>query len=394
MPNLLGDHFHPVLMALAPAYWVWNDTRVLLVVQALLLAAASLPVFWWGRSQLGAAAGALAQLGFLAFWGLLAGVIFDFHELAVAVPAISFGLWALLERRDRLFAAMLVVGCLAKEDVALTFAAMGLYALVVQRRGRFGLAVLGVCAAWFALVLDVVIPAIAGRAYHYWDYPGLGPTWPRGLLTLVERPWRGLTLALDRDEKLATLAATLGAWLFLPLASPLLVIALPSLCERLWAADPSLWSTRFQYTLPIAPVLAFAAIDGARRLRADARLLVAGAVVAGLVLTVLVVRPLGGLGGYMSARRASLSDSCLDRIPPYATVAASERLVAHLSHRRVIRPLARERGEAYLAVAQGSSRPDRILLASALAGRRIAPRRVRYGVVCRGGAVTVLRATR
>jgi len=49
---------------------------VLLVSQALLLAAASLPVYFWGRSRLGAEAAALAQLAFLAFWGLLAGVIF------------------------------------------------------------------------------------------------------------------------------------------------------------------------------------------------------------------------------------------------------------------------------------------------------------------------------
>jgi len=32
-----------VLIALAPAYWIWDDTRVLLVVQALLLAGTSLP---------------------------------------------------------------------------------------------------------------------------------------------------------------------------------------------------------------------------------------------------------------------------------------------------------------------------------------------------------------
>ena len=52
MPNLLGDHFHPALMLLAPAYWIWDDARVLLVVQALLLAASSLPLFWWARPRL------------------------------------------------------------------------------------------------------------------------------------------------------------------------------------------------------------------------------------------------------------------------------------------------------------------------------------------------------
>ena len=50
------------------------------------------------------------------------------------------------------------------QTYALTFAAMGIYALVVQRRWQFGLVVAAVCTAWFALVLDVVIPAISGRS--------------------------------------------------------------------------------------------------------------------------------------------------------------------------------------------------------------------------------------
>ncbi len=363
-------------MLLAPAYWIWNDTRVLLVAQALLLAAASLPVFYWGRSQLGTAAAACVQFAFLAFWGVLAGAIFDFHELALAVPAISFGLWALLERRNRLFAAMLVLGCLAKEDIALTFAAMGVYAVVVQRRWRFGLAVSAVCFAWFAVVLDVVMPAISGHRYHYWNYPSLGRTWPAAALALLERPWRGITLALDRTTKVATLAETFGALAFLPLASPLLLVAVPGLVERFWSQNPALWSTRFQYTLPVAPVLAFAAIDGARRLRPFSRPLALGAAACGLALSAFLVRPLEGLPEFMSAQRAAASDTCLDRIPPEAPVAASQRLIPHLSHRRDVVPLSRRSGQRYLAVA----------------GRT----RVRgpYRLVCRRGAVTVLAARR
>ena len=26
--NLLGDHFHPILMTLAPLYWIWNESCV------------------------------------------------------------------------------------------------------------------------------------------------------------------------------------------------------------------------------------------------------------------------------------------------------------------------------------------------------------------------------
>src|SRR5207248_7791564 len=51
--NLLGDHFHPILMTIAPLYWIWNDVRVLLIAQAVLIAAGGVPIFWWARQQLG-----------------------------------------------------------------------------------------------------------------------------------------------------------------------------------------------------------------------------------------------------------------------------------------------------------------------------------------------------
>ncbi len=373
VPNLLGDHFHPALMALAPAYWAWDDARVLLVVQALLLAVASLPVCWWARPRLGPAGAVAIQLAFLGFWGLLAGMIFDFHELALAVPAISFGLYALLERKAKLFWPMLVLGCLSKEDVALTFGAMGVYAAVVQRRPRFGLGVAAVAGAWFAITIGAVVPAIAGRRYHYWDYPTLGRSWTRAPLVFARRPWRTLGAIFDRPEKRGTLAATFGAWLFVPLLSPLLLVALPTIAERFLAKNPAFWSTRFQYTLPLAPILAFAAVDSLSRLPRFRFGGAAAILVCGLVLTVAVVRPLRGLTGYMPAARAAAIDGCLDRIPPQATVAASGRLIPHLTHRLRIDPLFRQEHDRYLAIAGPL------------------PSAPGYRAVCSAGGVTVLR---
>src|SRR5438093_9898911 len=38
--NLLGDHFHPILVLLGPFYWIWEDVRMLLLLQGVFLAAA------------------------------------------------------------------------------------------------------------------------------------------------------------------------------------------------------------------------------------------------------------------------------------------------------------------------------------------------------------------
>src|SRR5438445_5081823 len=53
IPNLLGDHFHPILIVLAPFMWMWNSAGVLLVAQAILLALAGIPISFWGERELG-----------------------------------------------------------------------------------------------------------------------------------------------------------------------------------------------------------------------------------------------------------------------------------------------------------------------------------------------------
>ena len=265
--NLLGDHFHPILMAIAPLYWIWDDVRVLFVVQAMLLAVAGLPIFWWARERLGLLPAFAFEAAYLVFWGILSGVIFDFHHIAFAVPAISFGLYAVLTNRNRLFWAMLALGLLTREDIALTFAALGVYIVLIQHRWRLGAAVIAICAAWFAALIEVVMPAIAGAPYNHWTYQALGNGPGSAFVYLVRHPIASLQLLVDNPTKIKLWGGLLGAFAFLPILSPILLVAAPTLLERLWSTNPALWSASFHYSMVTAPVLAFAGIDSVARLQ-------------------------------------------------------------------------------------------------------------------------------
>jgi uncharacterized membrane protein len=334
--DLLGDHFHPILVLLAPLYWVWDDVRALLVAQAVLLAGAALPVYAWARGRIGEGPALLVELAYFCFAGLLAGAFFEFHELAVGTLGVSVALYGLLERRSRVFWVGAAVALLAKEDLALTVAAMGLYAALVQRRWRFGGALVAGCVAWFFLVVDALMPAIAGHRYSYWrlsvggDAPGL-------LRAVVTRPWRVAAALADRPAKARLVLGALGSFAFLPLASPLLLVAAPNVVERLLAGDPSYWRLgSFQYSLPLAPVLAFAAVDGLARV-GSVRL--AWAVpVAALAVTGLVA-PWHAFDGMVNAAEAKRIDRCLASIPAQASVSATDRVLPHLTHRRAAYPL-------------------------------------------------------
>jgi len=405
--NLLGDHFHPILMAIAPLYWIWDDVRVLLLVQAVLLAVAGIPIFWWARERLGLVPAIAFEAAYLLFWGVFSGVIFDFHHIAFAVPAVSFGLYAVLTRRDRLFLAMLALGLLTRENIALTFAAIGLYMAMVQHRWRLGAAVIAVCIAWFVALIDVVMPAIAGTAYGHWTYDALGTGPGSAVVFILRHPIASLRLLVDNPIKVKLWGGLLGAWLFLPVLSPIGLVAIPTLLERLWSSDPALWSASFHYSLVIAPVLAFASIDSLSRLQRivspsfagegrGGRLPVAvaiGVLAAGLILSFAVVRPLDELGTYISASRAADIQSCLPTIPPQASVAASNALLPHLTHRRQIYLLTAKPDADYLAIDlttylrqsfPGDEAAIRTTITQAQANG--------YGVACSRGTMMVLHA--
>jgi len=68
--NLLGDHFHPIIILLAPLYWFTDKVEALLVAQALLFAVAIVPIFLFTEKRLGKVAAYLFCISYSIFWGI------------------------------------------------------------------------------------------------------------------------------------------------------------------------------------------------------------------------------------------------------------------------------------------------------------------------------------
>jgi uncharacterized membrane protein len=400
LPNLLGDHFHPILMALAPLYWVWDDVRVLLVAQATLLALSGIPLFLWARSELGVAAALLFEVAYLAFWALIGGSLFDFHELAVAAPILSLALYAALTRRTGLLIAAVVLGLLTREDLALTLAAIGVWVAIAERRYRLGFGVAAACVVWFGVMIKLVIPELAEGDYSHWWYTALGAGPASALAHLVLHPVDSARIFFTPREKQIALFNLFAPWLFLPLASPLVLVALPGLAARFFSDKPSHWAAQgFHYSLVLAPVLAFAAVDTtariARTLHGRARVFVPPAlailmVVAGAYFSFGRLRPLDELRRLTPSERAADIRACLNDISPDASVAATSALVPHLSHRREIyvlddRPI--PSADLYALDLSTWTFPFTVDDAAALVSRKF---RGGYGVACSRGSTAVL----
>lgn len=246
--NLLGDHFHPLLVMLAPVWWVWPSGEALLWTQALLFGLSAIPLTRLAIDRLGPGLGSLAGGAYVFSFGLQSAASVQFHEIAVAVPLLALSLTALLRGRALgavLWAAPLVF---VKEDLGLTVALLGVLIALRHREHprhrRAGGVLAGWGAGWFVLSTFVILPLLntAGQ-YDYTDNLGspLEVFWP---------PVKWLTVLM-----LLLVAGLIGG------RSPLIALMLPTLAWRFTGTVEFYWDWYWHYNAVLMPIALAAMLD-------------------------------------------------------------------------------------------------------------------------------------
>jgi len=326
--NLLGDHFSPAIALIAPFYRLLPGPETLLVAQAVLIAISVLVVSSVGVRVLGPRWGSVVAVAYGLSFGLQSGVIADFHEVAFGVPLLALAGGAFVEQRYSAVVGWSLPLLLVKEDMGLTVAAVGV-ALFLAGERRRGIILAAIGAAGTALVVLVLIPWARGdeSGYAY----SLGGD---GLLA---------ALADEPGRKALTVLLTLAVGGLVAVASPWVVVALPTFAWRFAADNPYYWGTDWHYSLLLMPVMAMAAVDGMRRVTWLRPVALAGMVV--VTVLALVPNPIMGspLVRYLSpaafqqTQRAEAGKRVLELIPPGAAVESDIGLINHLvAHGRFV----------------------------------------------------------
>jgi uncharacterized membrane protein len=346
----LGAHFDPIVAALAPLWRIWPSPTLLLVVQALAVAAGAVPVFLLARKHLGSEwAGLAFALVYLLYPPTEWLVVDDFHPVAFATPLLLTGFWLLDDDRPVLFAVMGGLACMTKEHIGFVVAAMGLWYAIGRRRPA-GYLFAAAGAACSVIAIAVIVPHFApgGGSPFQGRYAEVGGS-PGGIVkTAVTDP--GTTLAaLTEARDLHYVFHLLVPLAFLSLFSPgIALTALPEVALNVLSNVSTQTSIHFHYTAAATPGLIVAAIFGAARFRdRGAR---APASLARAVLVVSVVAtiaygpvplwshiPLGqkvGASQYRITARDHAADAAVALIPAAAPVSATNTMGAHLSARR------------------------------------------------------------
>ncbi|MHA7144752.1 DUF2079 domain-containing protein [Arthrobacter sp. TmT3-37] len=329
--NLLGDHFHPLLVLLGPAYALAPSGLTLLVVQGLLFGLSVAVVARTGMTLLGRAAGIGVGIAYALSWGLQSAVAAQFHEIAFAVPLLALSLEAVLLRR--VLPAVVWGGLLVfvKEDLGLTVIALGLV-LAWRLRTIAGLWLSLWGALWLIVSVRVILPALnTSGQYDYSDRIDVGG--------MIADPAGAVVDLVSGTAKHETLLLLLLAGGALFLRSSLSLVLLPTILWRFASGQEGYWGPEWHYSAVLMPVLFLALVDGVRTLRMHRRTWVRTTALVGVpaaVLACLVLLPgqkfaaLAEPETYRPSDRWDAAHRMMDLIPAGSSVESGVVLMAYL----------------------------------------------------------------
>jgi hypothetical protein len=227
---------------------------------------------------------------------------------------------------------------LVKEDLGMTVAAIGVVlAWRGPRKWGVGLAVFGLVS--FVLTMAVLIPHFNSGGVSGFARLGAEPT---AGVSVLDSLFRLTVDVVTPGPRLTTVLMLLVVTGFMALASPLVIVALPTLAWRFISSNQSFWGQDFHYDLVLMPILFAALIDGvvrARRarwqsLRWYARAAPALALALGLFFcTRFAFRDLVDPATYRPSPRAVTAQRILSAIPDGATVESDIGLLSQLTQR-------------------------------------------------------------
>jgi uncharacterized membrane protein len=365
--NYLAGHAELAMLLFVPIYALKPGPENLLILQAVMLGFAAVPLYGFVSSLLPRFVAVLVAWCYLLYAPLHGPAFYDFHWLPLAI-FFHFSLYfSLVRQKAWLTAVCLVVLILMREDVSVGLTLLGVFLTVTRLRPRLGpsLVVIGVSAF---LLLKFVLMPWAGPwwfADMYKDLVGKGEQgYGSVVLTTLINPVYFMGTLLT-EEKLVYALHLYAPLVFLPLRWPALaMLSTAGFFFTLMTTGyaPTL-SIAFQYTTHWIPYL-FAAVCLAIYLHSKKGLL-SHALPATLALLLAVgthslaygalLQNPSFVGGFTripfritEAEERAYRDlmDLVKQIPGEASVAATEDLVPHISTRRTAYTLRKHHGKA------------------------------------------------
>ncbi len=329
---IFGDHFVLTLPLFGLLYYIWDDVRLLLIMQAGAIVFSAIPMFLIAKRRLNSKIAALCiAVIYSLFYGIQYGVYFDFHPILIGVAILSYLAYFWESEKKTLFWITLVIALATQENMGI--AVTGLAAIFFFRKKHWKQAIIvGTIGLFYSFISMKIISRFSPVGYEY--VPQLPTTVRDAFLRLF-----------DSEEKRLVWLYSYSQLSFVPLLSPGSLIAVFMDVSQYFVTGPEfsrMWSPFMHHRAILAPFLVLGTIDVLSYFKTKIKYIT----IISLILLMISLGtqyyfhfPLNKLvkadywkeEAWMNDTRAMVLS-----IPKEFSIATQQNLVPHLTHRNEI----------------------------------------------------------
>lgn len=329
---ILGDHLTLTLPLLAPLFWIWDDVRILLITQAIWIAISSIAIYKIALLRKFSPLVALCvSFVYSIFYGLQFGAYFDWHPIIIGVGLLAWLAYFFEAKKKKLFWITLILMLLTQENMGIGLACLGLIYLFHKeyRKQAVYFIVGGILTSLLAVF---TISQLSPVGYQY------QPKIANDVVTVIGQYY-------DTHEKQLVWLYSFSGFALLPLLSPGSILAVILDLTQYFAAAGEfghMLTPYLHHRAILGVFLALGTLDALlflKKRRVNPLYVSVILVLVALSLQYVFHLPLNKLikkEYWHSAPWVADNRELLKVVPSGVSIAATQHLAPHLSHRKEI----------------------------------------------------------
>lgn len=354
----LSTHADFMLVLLSPFYFIWQSPKMLLLIQTIVLSSGALFIFLIASVLLKNKNFALIFGSvFLIYPQVEHANLYDFHAVTLATALLLACFYFLIKQKYFWLTIFLILSGIAKEQVWIITALFGLYMLLpnkvpplkwnLAKKRILGIIIFAISIFLFYFLIWHVIPQNLGTHHFALSYySDFGDSEARVIKNVLFSPYKLVSIISERSrlEYLKQIFMPLG---FISLLSPLfLIFTIPDLLINLLSNNTQLHQIYYHYTSTITPFVFVSAIFAVKQFTKwfpkFPKLYIAFYLIASSIISSYLFGPMflaKNPNTDMFTKplpQKEIIENFLLSIPEKYSVASTNNLGAHLSHRQKI----------------------------------------------------------
>ena len=347
--HFFAGHSRFISAFTAPFLWIWQDARMMLLLQSFSLSIAAVPLFLIAKNKLGSSLIAIiVVISYFLYPALGHLNMENFHYDSFLVLFIFCAFYFLTTKRYFLYIAFVILALITKEEAAITIFLLGIYVFFQDK--NIGVATMLLPAIYVAVLLNLIFPIFIPEGYALYSRLRIGEVFlsdPFSFETYKEM-YTILMTNLFTDRNGTYLLQIFYPVAFIPLLSPATMLVAGSLYINLLSDYSYAHSIKYHYVAGFIPfifisivyVLSYLTEGKAKKLLLPVIIVIIAASVTGNSVIGSKTR-LRDLDEFPKRLKVAMTpqkelEQLIDSVPGDATISATYNVVPHLTDRVTI----------------------------------------------------------